>query len=812
MATTSTEPPFKPCNLVRILGSPAMFSQLTYGPGLGTEEPSPPLQECLKSLAFLEMLSRSQMDGAATGTCEWIHQDPEYTRWASSSRGLLWIKGKPGSGKSTFLKYLRDVTKGRNKDEDALTLAFFFHGRGTELQRTALGLFRTLLHQLGEVPDALSDVVRTFQERCKTFGKPDEKWQWHWRELRDFFASSLLKTLQARPVWLFIDALDECGKETAVKLAEDFQSLLKRLPATGLKDCRICFTCRPYPILDPECLFEICLHRVNADDISKYVRARLSSLPELELSTISHLISDRANGVFLYASWVVDRIRELDRDGTEPGSQDIQHVILSTPPVLDDLYHGLIQGMTAESRNLIQWVCFALRPLSLQELRWAMLVGPDCPYHSLRGCEDAKNYPSNEERIKRRVHALSRGLVEVIPDTNVVQFMHQSVKDFFISKGLSYLANISVRAEPKTCSEADLQGKAHYQLSRSCIRYMAMDEISPSTIRDEKSLTTTFPLLHYAATLWEAHVRKSDQMGFCQDDLLNNFGWPSESLVQQWARIRDRLEPWRRFTGHTETTMLHIVSSLGLTGPLQDMIRRGTWNESYMNARDIRGRTALAFAARYGHTGIVRLLLDNGANVNATNVNQTALSYAAEYGHDAIVKLLLDKGADIDATEAFGWTALLHATDNGHEAAVKLLLEGGADIHAEEHDGQNALSFAAEIGDVATIELLLDKGADIDATDAFGWTALVHATDNGHEAAVKLLLRRGANIHATEDRSRTALLWAAESGREAAVQLLLDAGADIHATDDSGWTALSWAVHKGHEALINLLRKRGAKR
>src|SRR5699024_279691 len=174
----------------------------------------------------------------------------------------------------------------------------------------------------------------------------------------------------------------------------------------------------------------------------------------------------------------------------------------------------------------------------------------------------------------------------------------------------------------------------------------------------------------YAATLWEAHVRKSDQMGFCQDDLLNNFGWPSESLVQQWARIRDRLEPWRRFTGHTETTMLHIVSSLGLTGPLQDMIRRGTWNESYMNARDIRGRTALAFAARYGHTGIVRLLLDNGANVNATNVNQTALSYAAEYGHDAIVKLLLDKGADIDATEAFGWTALLHATDNGHEAAV----------------------------------------------------------------------------------------------------------------------------------------------
>ncbi|PWI65465.1 hypothetical protein PCL_07066 [Purpureocillium lilacinum] len=848
------------------------ISQLTYGPGRGTEEPSPPLQECLQSLAFLEMLSRSQMDGAATGTCEWIHQDPEYTRWASSSRGLLWIKGKPGSGKSTFLKYLKDVTTDRNKDKNALILAFFFHGRGIELQRTALGLFRTLLHQLGEVPDALSDVVRTFQERCKAFGKPGEKWQWHWRELRDLFASSLLKTLQTRPVWLFIDALDECGKETAVKLAEDFQSLLKRLPATGLKDCRICFTCRPYPILDPECLFEICLHRVNGDDILKYVRARLISLPGLELSTISRLISDRANGVFLYASWVVDRIRELDRDGTEPGSQDIQHVILSTPPVLDNLYHGLIQGMAAESRNLIQWVCFALRPLSLQELRWALLVGPDCPYRSLRECEDAQNYPSNEERMKRRVQALSRGLVEVIPDTNVVQFMHQSVKDFFISKGLSYLANLPDQAEPRAYPGADLQGKAHYQLSRSCIRYMAMNEITPSTIRgglsfknallhiemdditpspiqvrDDDTLAVLFPLLHYAATSWEAHARKSDQMGFSQNDLLDYFGWPSEAHVRRWQGIHESVA-WGRYSVPLGTTMLHIVSRLGLTGPLRDMIRRGISHTSYMNSTNTFGHTALSLAARHGHDSIVRLLLDSGANVNHMHVGcRTALSYAAQHGHEAIVELLLNEGANVSATAEYsaqtalsraaehghgsivrllldnganvndtihymGWTPLFDAAKNGHEAIVELLLSRGADIHAADNFNVAALSCAAENGHEAVVELLLSRGADIHATDINGWTALWYAVQNGFDAVVKLLLGRGAEIHAVDGEGRDALSWAAEKGHEAIVELLLDRGANIDAADMRGRTALGWAAVSGHEAIVKLLRERGAER
>lgn len=103
--------------------------------------------DCWRSLAFLGMDSRlHDIEAEATGTCRWISRHHVYTCWASCDRALLWIKGKPGSGKSTLLRYiLNDVAATRGIGNDALILPFFFHGRGTEMQRTPLGLFRPLL-------------------------------------------------------------------------------------------------------------------------------------------------------------------------------------------------------------------------------------------------------------------------------------------------------------------------------------------------------------------------------------------------------------------------------------------------------------------------------------------------------------------------------------------------------------------------------------------------------------------------------------------------------------------------------------------
>ncbi|KAL9570475.1 hypothetical protein ACKAV7_005406 [Fusarium commune] len=605
-----------------------------------TEEHFDALQECLRSLAFLEIDGRFlDIDAAAKGTYN-----------------IITI---PNTG------------------EGALILLFFFHGRGSELQRTPFGLFRSLLHQLlHQVPEARTDLIATFQQRCETIGKPGEKWQWHLRELQRFFKSSFLKVLETRPVWLFIDALDECGEQNAVELAEWFKSLLERLPSSGLKRSYICFTCRHYPILYLDRVFEICVEEENKKDISIFVQEKLSSFRIRTSSMIPELITKCADGVFLWAWLVVKQVLGLERKGA--GLKEIEAIILSVPQELDVLYRRLIQSMTLDSLKLIEWICFATRPLSLDELRWAMLVDADCPHKSLQECKNTKDYISDSGRMKRRVQTLSRGLAEVTSDAKVVQFIHQSVKDFFVEKGLSAL---------EENAKTDLVvGIAHHRLSRTCIRYLAMEEIGRSASHEPDCLRSKFPFLHYATTSWVAHTKQSDARSVPQEDLLEYFAGPSNTLMERWICIYGILEKYSNSCPPEGASLLHVISMYGVAGVLWTILERADQVGININSKDSSGRTALLWAAEHGHEAIVRLLLDRGAYTEAVDKweGRTPLSWAAERGHEVVVQLLLDWDGYIEAADDDGWTPLLRAAENGHEAIVRLLLDRGA--HAEAVD------------------------------------------------------------------------------------------------------------------------------
>lgn len=180
------------------------------------------------------------------------------------------------------------------------------------------------------------------------------------------------------------------------------------------------------------------------------------------------------------------------------------------------------------------------------------------------------------------------------------------------------------------------------------------------------------------------------------------------------------------------------------------------------------GATALMLAAREGHTEVVRVLIEAGADVNAKNKwNDTALGKAAEgawtatAGNAGTVKLLLEKGADANTEDANGWTPLMRAAWHGHADVMGLLLakadpakvpvakdgwQGFIDPPSKTPALDNALLLAAAQGNTEGVKLLADKGANVNVRQSlYGSSALYWAALSGHAATVRLLLDRGAD-------------------------------------------------------------------
>jgi ankyrin repeat protein len=124
-------------------------------------------------------------------------------------------------------------------------------------------------------------------------------------------------------------------------------------------------------------------------------------------------------------------------------------------------------------------------------------------------------------------------------------------------------------------------------------------------------------------------------------------------------------------------SLLTLAAKQGKADLVEELLRPAI----DLNSKDERGRTAmydnaLRAASAEGHDKIVRLLLVNGADVNADG--GSALLDASKAGHDRVVRLLLYYGADVKAD---GGSALLEASKGGHDRVVQLLLNYGADVN-----------------------------------------------------------------------------------------------------------------------------------
>ena len=152
------------------------------------------------------------------------------------------------------------------------------------------------------------------------------------------------------------------------------------------------------------------------------------------------------------------------------------------------------------------------------------------------------------------------------------------------------------------------------------------------------------------------------------------------------------------------------------------------------------GATALWCASCWGQYTIVRILIENGADVdNSTDSGSTPLKPACHDGRFEIVQYLVEHGADINTTNIFKATCLMTACNSGHYDITHYLLTKEANPELKNVDGKTALHVSAAKGHLAISKLLVAKKVPVMVKDNFGVTPLMEAAVNGNTDVVDYL-------------------------------------------------------------------------
>lgn len=148
----------------------------------------------------------------------------------------------------------------------------------------------------------------------------------------------------------------------------------------------------------------------------------------------------------------------------------------------------------------------------------------------------------------------------------------------------------------------------------------------------------------------------------------------------------------------------------------------------------------LLTAAKNGDIAQAREAIKRGARLDF-GLNSKALAMASMKGYTEIVKLLVENGADVNKKSDNGLTALMHASIGGYLEIVELLIKNGADINAKDILGETALMASSKKGYGNIMDMLIKNGADVNAKDDLGKTATVYASEKHSEDFKSMMMQ-----------------------------------------------------------------------
>ena len=791
----------------------------------------------MESLSFVRMENRqANIQKAYLSTCKWIFEKIEYRNWrnadlAPEHNGFFWIKSKPGAGKSTLMKFLVQ-SAAKQLPEDHI-ISFFFNARGEVLERSLEGLYRGLLHQLLTAVPRLQEVLN--HQEIASFAHQ----AWPLNSLKTLFSEAVAKLGQDR-VTCFIDALDECP-EAEIRDMIEFLEELSESTAEEDIGLRVCFSSRHYPQITMLKCQPMVLDGQDGheNDIARYVKSKLKVRKGKTAEEVRIAVQKKAKGIFM---WVVLVVRILNEESDRGSNNaELRKCLDRIPAELHDLFQDILQRGIQHNKYLVpilQWVSFAQRPLTREELYFAVRSGST----DFVASEPWDPEEDDAEAMDLFILDSSKGLAEMTKGkTPTIQFIHESVRDYLRETGFAALA-------PEL--SGNLLGLTHEYLKRCCVNLitepviarLSLPEPLPKAKSEEakdlrKKASAMFPFLKYATDNIVFHAELACANGIDQAEFIvavSDSVWlylanlfavhdtrryinPEASIAKKFvyvgaehllssAFLDDRCGFGRK---DLRTALQAAIASrnVHLVKVLLNIIEEGACARLLGSEK----RALLIQAVKLRDTTIFTALFEGGIPIPADLYLQELLCETSKAGNVQAIRYLSARGADISSCSD---DALHIANTRGLDDVVQVFVDCGVTLESCESRGMDPLMTACESlnsNRAEIVRILLESSTNTSYTtkpERMG-NMLSSVCSRGYDSVVRVLLDFGAPVDHLDSTVGTALFRAVRNGRLDVVQLLLEKGADVNLGDGSQ-TPIAAACSRGELSIVKALVESGA--
>jgi ankyrin repeat protein len=429
------------------------------------------------------------------------------------------------------------------------------------------------------------------------------------------------------------------------------------------------------------------------------------------------------------------------------------------------VYREILDRMDPRGLKLLHWVLYAVRELTVEELRFAVGIEP-----GMKDLDCDVDLPPSQSFLDCTLGLLT--VVQQSENRHVVHFSHLTIKDYLSDHSSEYFPD------------------GHATLAHITITYLNFTALSSETGRARfAEQGDLYPFFEYAALEWGRHANLADDDAEICNIALE---WLLSEKFSHFLEIRlsrfKRLYRWLCWV-HSP---LHETCFFGLTSITTKLLQSG----QNVNILDSERRTPL-----------------HDADVPDGQTQHTTLHLAAYFGQAQSTRALLQhQSLPINSCEGHGSAPLHLAVWMGHEATVNLLLDhADIDVNVLDQNQDTPLHIAAYRGQTRIARALLrHQSVQVNLPDYMGWTPLHLAVWVGDEDIVDLLLHHpDVDVNVSNENQETPLHIAAYLGHTLIARALLHfPNINVNYRDEKDRTPLTYAVRRRKIDIARMLLAR----